>query len=83
MEGELTTKAMEDLSKKVDRIHSALIGDELGNDGLVERVKFLEEEAEKNKMFRERIYISYGIMMMIATGIAYISNWILEFFKKK
>jgi len=81
--GDLTEKEMGDLKAKVDRIHSALIGDELGNDGLVERVKFLEEEAEKNKMFRERIYISYAIVVTIAAGIAYISNWILEFFKKK
>ena len=73
---------MQDLTheEKVDKIYTALIGDNLGNKGLVTRIEAVEAyQAADRKM---KLKISGGLLVLTAIGSSLIFgvNWILHKF---
>ena len=69
-------KCTSGMSDKLDKIHTALVGDsEFGQDGLVQMVKKHEEWMEKQKYMYAKIY---GGMIAIST----LSGLVIKFWDK-
>ena len=72
----MSTDEQQDLNKRLDKqdemlrqIHTALVGDEMGNPGLVRRVGALEKEQEAQK--HKLIYWA-GIV----AGVSVVLSWL-------
>ncbi len=80
---DLTQEQMKDTKAKIDKIYDALVGDGLGNKGLIERLVAVEKEAELSKNFRSKTIA--GLTFIVACGgiLAWIGDKIFEIFKHK
>jgi hypothetical protein len=73
----------ESLEQKIDKIYVALLGDEFGSKGIVDRLLDVEKEAELSKNFRQKTLA--GLSFLIACGaiLAWIGDKLFELFKNK
>ena len=73
----------ESLEQKIDKIYIALLGDEFGSKGIVDRLTNVEKEAELSKNFRQKTMA--GLSFIIACGaiLAWIGDKIFEILKSK
>ena len=73
----------ESLEQKIDKIYVALLGDEFGSKGIVDRLTNIEKEAELSKNFRQKTLA--GLSFLIACGaiLAWIGDKIFQILKSK
>jgi hypothetical protein len=63
--------------RKLDQIHHALIGDELGNPGLISRIKAVEEYQEKDQAFKYKVA---GGLFVGSTALGAFWSWMMKHF---
>ena len=61
--------------EKIDKIYSAMVGDDLGNPGLISRVKECENYQQKDKEFKNKVA---GGLFLGSTLIGAFWAWVLR-----
>ena len=77
---DLSPQEQHTIEQKVDEIYKAIIGDNLGNKGIVKRLEAIEAEVIIQKRFREKILVSFGVIVTIATFVGWVSNALISYF---
>jgi hypothetical protein len=73
----------ESLEQKIDKIYVALLGDEFGSKGIVDRLTNVEKEAKLSKSFRQKTMAGLSFLVACGTILAWIGDKIFELFKNK
>lgn len=79
----LTEKEMQDVKIKIDKIYAALLGDDFGNKGFMDRLIDVEKEAELSKSFRQKTLAGLSFLIMCSAVLAWLGDKIFEIFKHK
>jgi hypothetical protein len=75
--------AIRELSHKVDKIYTCLIGDdEMGQKGVVEKIEDMEKEIRTLKLLRDRIIIGGGVVATIIIALSWIGERVVDLIKK-
>jgi hypothetical protein len=73
----------ESLEQKIDKIYIALLGDEFGSKGIVDRLTNVEKEAKLSKSFRQKTMAGLSFLVACGTILAWIGDKIFELLKHK
>jgi hypothetical protein len=73
----------ESLEQKIDKIYVALLGDEFGSKGIVDRLTNVEKEAELSKNFRQKTLAGLSFIVACGAILAWIGDKIFEILKSK
>jgi hypothetical protein len=73
----------ESLEQKIDKIYVALLGDEFGSKGIVDRLTNVEKEAKLSKSFRQKTMAGLSFLVACGTILAWIGDKIFELLKHK
>ena len=73
----------ESLEQKIDKIYVALLGDEFGSKGIVDRLLDVEKEAKLSKSFRQKTMAGLSFLVACGAILAWIGDKIFELFKHK
>jgi hypothetical protein len=73
----------ESLEQKIDKIYVALLGDEFGSKGIVDRLLDVEKEAKLSKSFRQKTMAGLSFLVACGTILAWIGDKIFELLKHK
>jgi hypothetical protein len=73
----------ESLEQKIDKIYVALLGDEFGSKGIVDRLTNVEKEAKLSKSFRQKTMAGLSFLVACGTILAWIGDKIFELLKSK
>jgi hypothetical protein len=73
----------ESLEQKIDKIYIALLGDEFGSKGIVDRLTNVEKEAKLSKSFRQKTMAKLSFLVACGTILAWIGDKIFELLKHK
>jgi hypothetical protein len=73
----------ESLEQKIDKIYIALLGDEFGSKGIVDRLTNVEKEAELSKNFRQKTMAGLSFIVACGAILAWIGDKIFEILKSK
>jgi hypothetical protein len=73
----------ESLEQKIDKIYVALLGDEFGSKGIVDRLTDVEKEAELSKNFRQKTMAGLSFIVACGAILAWIGDKIFEILKSK
>jgi hypothetical protein len=73
----------ESLEQKIDKIYIALLGDEFGSKGIVDRLTNVEKEAKLSKSFRQKTMAGLSFLVACGTILACIGDKIFELLKHK
>jgi hypothetical protein len=79
----LPPKEMLELKNKIDKMYTALMGDEFGNQGYLNRLEYLEKEAELSKSFRQKAIAGLSFLVACGAVLAWIGDKLIELFKHK
>lgn len=63
--------------RKIDEMHTALVGNNLGQKGLVKRVEELEQEKEENKAIKYKVIGAGAVLSFVGSGFV---TWLLKHF---
>jgi hypothetical protein len=73
----------ESLEQKIDKIYVALLGDEFGSKGIVDRLTNVEKEAKLSKSFRQKTMAGLSFLVACGAILAWIGDKIFELLKHK
>jgi hypothetical protein len=73
----------ESIEQKIDKIYVALLGDEFGSKGIVDRLLDVEKEAKLSKSFRQKTMAGLSFLVACGTILAWIGDKIFELLKHK
>lgn len=73
----------ESLEQKIDKIYVALLGDEFGSKGIVDRLLDVEKEAKLSKSFRQKTMAGLSFLVACGAILAWIGDKIFELLKHK
>jgi pyruvate/2-oxoglutarate/acetoin dehydrogenase E1 component len=81
LETQFTPEEKENIIEKVLETHRALVGNEaMGQKGLVQRIISIEEKVETHERLKERIVISFGLLISVSAVLGYIADKIISYF---
>ena len=84
LETPFTPEEKDDIIEKVLEVHRALVGNQaMGQKGLVQRVIDMEEKVQIHDKLRERIVISFGLLISVSAVLGYIADKIINYFLNK
>jgi len=73
----------ESLEQKIDKIYVALLGDEFGSKGIIDRLLDVEKEAKLSKSFRQKTMAGLSFLVACGAILAWIGDKIFELLKHK
>jgi hypothetical protein len=79
----LTQQEMKDTKVKIDKMYVALLGDDFGNKGIMDRLVDLEKEAELSKSFRQKSLAGLSFLVACGAILAWIGDKLFDIFKHK
>ena len=79
----LTQEEMKDTKVKIDKMYVALLGDDFGSKGVIERLIAVEKEAELSKQFRQKALAGLSFLVACGAILAWVGDKIFELFKHK
>lgn len=78
MENGITREQAQIIVTQVDQLYKAVVGDNMGNPGLVKRIEKIESDLEEQKKFKEKIMTSAAILISIAGLVGWLSDKLFD-----